>query len=424
LKHEHGSIQVWLQKFDDVIEECETMGATISDEMKRIYLMKNINEKIFEQTLILWRGVITRKVFPDKYDNLKAYLMNEYSSQMTQEERAKVIYNVINSNKRKSEPTLNLNETGKSEKAKCFVCGKSCHKMKKCWYYNPSMTIEENKKETEKKIKEKQETKKEKSKGNEKKPESLAKLVATKDNPAEVFKGTIVPLPMSKEKAGMCLVRDALLYCEPCYMAGVSSKQVDFIYDSGTVSGVMGEKEMEILKNVEEEDVLIETVTGEHSLSQLYGDTIFGKTRILKGRSGSVLVSQYATKKMYQVINPDEDTFILKGWNHNPATKGKIWYFVRDEERYKDKLLHCTIDVSEAKCFAATNERRFYDPATVPENQTSANKNKQLKVIHIQFCHVNMRELKRILGLNFDEFKEITIEDIDHWYHEQGGIRL
>ena len=81
-------------------------------------------------------------------------------------------------------------------------------------------------------------------------------------------------------------------------------------------------------------------------------------------------------------------------------------------------------NVCEAKCFAVTNERKFYDPATVPENQTSANKNKQLKVIHIQFCHVNMRELKRILGLNFDEFKEITIEDIDHWYHEQGGIRL
>jgi hypothetical protein len=54
MKHEQGSIQVWLQKFDDAIEECEMMGATVTDEMKRIYLMKNINEKIFEQTLILW----------------------------------------------------------------------------------------------------------------------------------------------------------------------------------------------------------------------------------------------------------------------------------------------------------------------------------------------------------------------------------
>jgi len=45
------------------------------------------------------------------------------------------------------------------------------------------------------------------------------------------------------------------------------------------------------LKNVEDEDVLIETVTGERSISKQHGDTIFGKTRILKGRQGSVLVS-------------------------------------------------------------------------------------------------------------------------------------
>jgi hypothetical protein len=36
----------------------------------------------------------------------------------------------------------------------------------------------------------------------------------------------------------------------------------------------MGEKEMEILKNVKEEIVLIETVPGEHSMSKIYGDTI------------------------------------------------------------------------------------------------------------------------------------------------------
>jgi hypothetical protein len=38
---------------------------------------------------------------------------------------------------------------------------------------------------------------------------------------------------------------------------------VDFIYASGTVSGVMGAREMDILHNVVEKDVLIETVMGE-----------------------------------------------------------------------------------------------------------------------------------------------------------------
>jgi hypothetical protein len=93
----------------------------------------------------------------------------------------------------------------------------------------------------------------------------------------------------------------------------VKHDEIDFIYDSGTVSGVIGAKEKSILCNVEAEDVLIEMVTGEKSISQEYGDSIFGKTRILKGHRGSVLVSQCSTKKMYQVLNPSEDVFILKG---------------------------------------------------------------------------------------------------------------
>jgi hypothetical protein len=78
----------------------------------------------------------------------------------------------------------------------------------------------------------------------------------------------------------------------------------------------MGEREINILRNIEEDKVLIKTVTGEASMSKLYGDTIFGKTRILNGHRGSVLVLQYATKKMYQVRNQDEGTHLyLEGGN-------------------------------------------------------------------------------------------------------------
>jgi hypothetical protein len=63
----------------------------------------------------------------------------------------------------------------------------------------------------------------------------------------------------------------------------VNPGQVDFIHDSGTVSGIIVAKEMAILQNIAEEDVLMETVTGEKSMNKLYGDIIFGKTRILNG---------------------------------------------------------------------------------------------------------------------------------------------
>jgi len=236
-------------------------------------------------------------------------------------------------------------------------------------------------------------------------------------------KGTIVQLPPKTELAGLCKVNEqyAGLFCEPCNAAGVRPGQIDFIYDSGTVNGVMGEKEKAILKNVAEEDVLIETVTGEKSISKLYGDTVFGKTRILNGRRGSVLVSQYATKKMYQVINPDEDTFILRGWEHNPATRGKVWYFVRDEDRYDDKLLHCTISLKEAKCFGAVKEQNFYDPKKVPEEEKHAKKNVLITTVHGRWDHASANELKNILKVDKNMVADgITAKDIDNWYEEKG----
>ena len=79
-----------------------------------------------------------------------------------------------------------------------------------------------------------------------------------------VHKGTIVQLPPKVEHTGMCLTTEinSELYCEPCNLMGVSYNEIDFIYDTGTVSGVMGPKERKILFNVENEDVMIETVTG------------------------------------------------------------------------------------------------------------------------------------------------------------------
>jgi hypothetical protein len=67
------------------------MGATVTDEMKDFFNEKHQQKQIFEQMVISWRGLFTRTAFPDKYDTLKAYIMNEYTSQMTQVKSAKII---------------------------------------------------------------------------------------------------------------------------------------------------------------------------------------------------------------------------------------------------------------------------------------------------------------------------------------------
>jgi hypothetical protein len=172
---------------------------------------------------VLWKSTLTRSSFPTTFAELKSHISNEYSNQMTDPERAKVILNVVGQGMKKTkEQELSLNTDDKDSKGKC-----TCSVAPK----------------TEKKV--------------------------------------------------MCLMTklDAQLYCEPCNLMGVGIDEIDFIYDTGTVSGVIVEKEKEILKNVEDVDVFIETATGERSISKQHGDTIFRKTRILKGRQGSVLVS-------------------------------------------------------------------------------------------------------------------------------------
>jgi len=95
LKHESGSLEKWLIKFEDQLEVCDVLGCEVTDHTKRLYLMENLNAKIFEQTLLLWKSTLTRSSFPTTFAELKAHISNEYSNQMTDPERAKVILNVI-----------------------------------------------------------------------------------------------------------------------------------------------------------------------------------------------------------------------------------------------------------------------------------------------------------------------------------------
>jgi hypothetical protein len=118
---------MWMQRFDVTIEECKALGATL----QRTYQMKNLNKKKYEQMLLLWRGVLTRTTFPQTYDGLKAYITNEYeySSQLTQANRAKVRYSVISTNlKKKMELSMQPEEAMKADKDECFIGDWKGHK--------------------------------------------------------------------------------------------------------------------------------------------------------------------------------------------------------------------------------------------------------------------------------------------------------
>jgi hypothetical protein len=271
-------------------------------------------------------------------------MLNDYSAQTTPEDRMKIILGVVskawtktnhkdNEDKNKSE----LSMAGKDKEDSCALRGMENHKLDNCYHYDKTKSMEENQKIYAAKLEEK------KKKLEEKKKKRKEKKAAQKN----------------AEQSNACFERKAQLYYEPCFVMGVASDKIDFVYNSGTTSGVAGINEKDILFDVEEEHVLLEGVGGHKSISKEYGDSIFGKTRILKNTVGSVLVSSYSTRKLYQVTNPDEDKFILRGWKNNPITAGKTWRFVRNEGRYGDKVLHCTVKIEQAKSFVS-KETKFY----------------------------------------------------------------
>ncbi len=290
-----------------------------------------------------------------------------------------------------------LSMTGKEKEDRFELCGMSNHALDKCYNYDKTKSMEENHKIYAQKLEEKKKKLEEKKKKQKEKKAAQA----------------------SAEQSNACFEWEAQLYCKPCYVMGVAADEVDFVYDSGTMSRIAGIKEKDILFDVKEEHVLLEGVGGHKSMSKEYGDSIFGKTRILKNIVGSVLVSNYSTRKLYQVTNPDENTYILRGWKDNPITAGKTWQFVRDEERYGDKLLHCAVKMEQAKSFAS-KEEKFYRPNRVPTTE----ENEEAIIVkvqdmHEQLNHASSYAMIRVIEADPRAFDAIVAE-IKLWKEKSG----
>ncbi len=122
----------------------------------------------------------------------------------------------------------------------------SYHTLDKCYSCGKSKSMEENREDYTVKLLEKKKMQGEKKKKREEKKESQ----------------------VNTEQSNACFVRGALLYFEPCYIMGVATDEIDFVYDSGTTSGVPGVNETDILFNVEEEHILLEGDRDHKSMSK------------------------------------------------------------------------------------------------------------------------------------------------------------
>jgi hypothetical protein len=126
-----------------------------------------------------------------------------------------------------------------------------------------------------------------------------------------------------------------------------------------------------------------------------------------------------ATKQMNLVINHDEDTFILHGWDHNPNTRFKVWYFVHDEEQYKDKLLHCTVDLETAKRFGVNKQSKFYDPIGMPGMEVYCNNQRYcvIDTMHSRYQHTSSNEMKNMIKQIPNDWQGLANKGIKDWYN-------
>jgi hypothetical protein len=59
LRHDVGTLETWIRKFEDQIRVCEAMRCALTDVHYNAYFMENLNPKIFEDILQLWPNEVT-----------------------------------------------------------------------------------------------------------------------------------------------------------------------------------------------------------------------------------------------------------------------------------------------------------------------------------------------------------------------------
>ena len=52
---------------------CDALQCNVKDSTKRFYFMENLNPKIFEQTILMWKSTLTRAVFPKSHRMIKCW---------------------------------------------------------------------------------------------------------------------------------------------------------------------------------------------------------------------------------------------------------------------------------------------------------------------------------------------------------------
>ena len=210
---------------------------------------------------------------------------------------------------------------------------------------------------------------------------------------------------------------------------GVRRDHVDFVFDSASVSNIMKPEDASLLSQVIDDPVTLIGVGDIEVKSERSGVSVFGKTRIMSQNHN--LVSQFEIKRNYKIIEETEDCFRLEPRRDHSSTLK--WWFVRDQHRYGDLLLHCTVPRRQFKyAMMPVNEEclnLYYDAPITNESAVSLAERsilERVELLHEDLNHASAKSMSRTIAAHMnaygvDHLAGVTLADVETWSKMRGA---
>ena len=218
-------------------------------------------------------------------------------------------------------------------------------------------------------------------------------------------------------------------FCRRTPTRGVRGDHIDFVLDSASISNIMRPEDASLLIRIADDPVTLIGVGNVEVTSEKSGLSVFGKTRIMSQKHN--LVSQYEVRRIYKVVEENEDCFRLEP-RHVQSSLLR-WWFVRDQHRYGDLLLHCTVPRQRFKdaMRLVTEEclNLYYDSPLVSDSSISIEERSILdktQLLHEDLNHASAQSLLRTIKSHMkttglDSFNGVSITDVEMWHKVRGG---
>ena len=414
----HQEFTFWLRRFEDKMRTVEAVGYELSDLEKRVALVNSLNSEVFDDLKRTWGNLSLRAQLPANYDALKDLIITTYSTV----DQA-VIARARRGEKTESSFASRERRDGGGNRTGCYICGaseKDFHRWATCPHYNPKFTVEQNAAYFARKAPAQQKT------GGEQTEKVEVQNVCTYLNLGEDHEDARSLLGQTLHQEKSCVT----LATEHSLQAGVRAHEIDFVLDTATETGASNSKGRELLEDLQTEHAALIGVGGHRVHVKEVGINLFGRSRVVDNRGAYNLVSQAECKTDWQIVNPSEDHIFLQGWEG----KGKEhlrWDFYRNEERYKDKLLHCTLPKQNFRVFMSTfHAMTLYKPEDQPDNSTLTQEEREsieyVEGVHLDLAHASPQALIRTVAAElvndvpYHMRMGISVADIELWAKHRG----